>query len=103
MPVFERQWKAMGLNDDDLRWLQEELLKNPKAGVIIQGTGGLRKFRIALENRGKSGGARVAYVDFLVHNTIYLIYAYSKNEKDNLTKEERNNIKKTIEHLESML
>ena len=41
----------------------------------MQGTGGLRKVRFALENRGKSGSVRVVYVDFVVYETIYLITA----------------------------
>lgn len=59
----------------------------------MQGTGGLRKVRFAIENRGKSGSIRVVYVDFVIYETIYLISAYSKNEKDNLSKAERNAIK----------
>jgi hypothetical protein len=49
MPEFDRQWKDMGLGDDELRQLQEALLQNPKAGDVIQGTKGLRKIRIAFE------------------------------------------------------
>lgn len=93
----------MGLNDNDLQRLQEELIKNPQAGVLIPGTGGLRKIRFAYENRGKSGSSRVAYVDFAFCEKIYLITAYSKNDKENLTKSEQNSIKKLIEHLEKSL
>lgn len=100
---FDKQWKSMGLTDDDLRRLQEEILANPKVGEVIQGTGRLRKMRFAFEGRGKSGSARVTYVDFVLFETIYLIYAYPKNEKDNLTKEERNNIKKMIDAIEKAL
>lgn len=103
MPIFDKQWKDMGLNDDDLRYLQEELLKNPQIGSVIRGTGKLRKMRFALPNRGKSGSSRVLYVDFVIAETIYLIFAYPKNEKDNLTDEERNTIKKLIERLEQTL
>ena len=103
MPEFDRQWKRMGLNDSDLHELQEVLLKNPKAGKAIQGTNGLRKIRIAFEGQGKSGGGRVVYVDFAVHETIYLITAYPKNEKDNLSKAERNAIAKIIVKLEQGL
>jgi hypothetical protein len=59
MPEFDRQWRKMGLGDNELRQLQETLLENPKAGDVIQGTKGLRKIRIAFERRGKSGGGRV--------------------------------------------
>jgi hypothetical protein len=103
MPEFDRQWKNMDLGDDELRQLQETLLQNPKAGDVIQGTKGLRKIRIAFEGQGKRGGGRVAYVDFTVYETIYLITAYPKNVKDNLSKEERNKIAKMIIRLKQGL
>ena len=103
MPIFDKQWRAMGLDDNDLQALQIELLKDPQIGSVIKGTGKLRKMRFAFPNRGKSGSGRVLYVDFVLAETIYLIFAYPKNEKDNLTDEERNNIKKMIEKIEQSL
>jgi hypothetical protein len=100
MPEFDRQWQKMGLSDDELRQLQETLLQNPKAGDVIRGTKGLRKIRIAFEGQGKSGSGRVAYVDFTVYETVYLITSYPTNEKDNLSKAERNSIAKMIVILE---
>ena len=100
---FDKNWKAMGLNDDDLKSLQEELILNPTKGDLMKETGGLRKLRIALEGRGKSGSGRVCYVDFAVYDKIYLITAYPKNEKENLSKNERNAIAKMIEQLEKSL
>lgn len=43
VPTFVRKWQELGLNDNDLRELQNVLLENPKAGAAIQGTGGMRK------------------------------------------------------------
>jgi len=103
MPEFDRQWQKMGLGDNELRQLQETLLENPKAGDVIRGTKGLRKIRIAFEGHGKSGSGRVAYVDFAFYETIYLITAYPKKEKDNLSKAERNAIAKIIVRLEQGL
>lgn len=103
MPIFDKQWRAMGLDDNDLQALQIELLKDSQIGSVIKGTGKLRKMRFAFPNRGKSGSSRVLYVDFVLAETIYLIFAYPKNEKDNLTDEERNNIKKMIEKIEQSL
>ena len=96
---FSRRWKDLGFTDDDLRMLELMLMENPQAGPIMQGTGGLRKMRFAFHGRGKSGSARVCYVDFAVYERIYLITAYTKNSKDNLTKNERNEIKRLIEIL----
>ncbi len=100
---FDRQWKAMDLTDEDLADLQSMILLDPEAGVLMQDTGGLRKLRVPLEGRGKRGGARVCYVDFVVKETIYLITAYPKNEKDNLSKAERNEVRKLIDRLEQTL
>jgi hypothetical protein len=100
---FDKNWKAMGLTDDDLKALQEELILNPTKGDLMQGTGGLRKLRIAFEGRGKSGSGRVCYVDFAVYDRIYLITAYPKNEKENLSKAERNAIAAVIRQLEDAL
>ena len=103
LPIFKSRWEALGLNEEDLLRLQVELLADPKAGDVMQGTGGVRKMRFAFEHRGKSGGLRVIYVDFEVHEKIYLLTAYTKNEKDNLTKKERSEIKQLIEVLEQQL
>ena len=103
MPIFDKQWKRMGLNDGDLKRLQEQLLIEPAAGDVVSGTGGLRKIRFAFEGRGKSGSIRVVYVDFVVHEIIYLIFAYPKNERDSLSKEEKNEIRKMIERIELAL
>ncbi len=100
-PEFDRSWKNLGLTDDHLKELQEMLLLNPQTGKVIQGTGGLRKVRFALENRGKSGSIRVLYVDLVVHEKVYLITAYPKNEKDNLTNAEKVEVKKLIMQLKN--
>ena len=103
LPSFLAKWKHMGLNDDDMRRLEQELLENPKVGPVMQGTGGVRKMRFAFENRGKSGSVRVIYVDFEVYEKIYLVDTYQKSGKENLTREERNAIKTVVELLELSL
>ena len=90
---FDRSWNELGLTDADLRELQVFLCRNPDAGDIIEGTAGVRKLRWALDGRGKSGGARVIYLDVVFSEHIYLITAFSKNEKANLSKQERNVMK----------
>ena len=103
LPEFDKNWKLFELSDDDLKRLQAELLNDPKIGDVMQGTGGVRKMRFSLENRGKSGSARVIYIDFAVYEKIYLITAYTKAEKENLTKEQRNAIKHMVEQLKKHL
>ena len=87
------------MSDDNLRELQNILLENPKSGDVIQGTGGLRKIRISLDNVGKRGGGRVLYVDVEVKEIIYFINVYTKNEKDDLTEDEKKAFKAVIKIL----
>lgn len=103
LPLFRSKWEDLGLNDDDLKRLQVELLADPKVGAVMRGTGGVRKMRFAFEQRGKSGSVRVIYVDFEVYERIYLITAYTKSEKDNLTDKERNEIHRLIDILKAQL
>jgi len=94
---FDKQWERMDLDDNDRRLLENEIANNPKIGKVMRGTGGLRKMRYAPEGRGKSGGSRVLYVDYVVHERVYLITAYLKSQKENISSEERKIYKKAIE------
>jgi len=87
----------MGLDDDDIRELEIQVIINPNAGKVISGTGGLRKLRFELPNTGKSGGARVLYVDFLSYGKTFFINAYTKPEKDELTENEKKQYKRIID------
>lgn len=100
---FVKSWEQLNLNDDDLRRLEWGILKDPKVGTVIRGTGKLRKMRFAYRNEGKSGSLRICYVDFTEIETVYLITVYPKSKKDNLSQEERNNIKNMIRILERSL
>lgn len=101
LPEFDKQWKAMNLTDDDLCRLEDLILENPELGDVMQGTGGLRKLRFSFSDRGKSGSSRVCYINIVRKEKIFLITAYPKNVKDNLSKAERNNIKQLVEILKS--
>ncbi|WP_329887571.1 addiction module toxin RelE [Pseudoramibacter faecis] len=100
---FIKQWKRLGFDDEDLRRLELEIMRHPEAASIMEGTGGLRKMRFAFDGLGKSDSSRVCYVDFLLYKTVYLVTAYPKNKKENLTKHERNEIKKVIALLEEQI
>ena len=100
-PSFTKKWYSLGFTDDDLAELQQYLIKNPEAGDIMVGTGGLKKIRYAFEGRGKSGSARVCYVDFAVFEKNYLIQVFSKDEKANLSTAEKNAVKKVISVLKA--
>lgn len=69
------------LHDDDYRALQAALLELPDAGDIVRGSGGVRKFRWAIGNRGKSGGIRVIYYWKKSADEIWMLTLYAKNER----------------------
>ena len=101
VPSFTAKWQSLGLTDEDLRTLENILLKNPKMGNAISGTGGIRKLRIPIDNIGKRSGGRVIYVDIEVKECIYLLNVYAKNEKTDLTSKEKKMLKKLVGVLKS--
>jgi len=98
-PVFDKLWKSVKLNDDNLRELQTHLIKYPHSGDVMQGTGGARKIRYALFNIGKSGGVRVIYLDIAHAQTLFLLYCYPKNKQGDLTREQKKQVKMIVDAL----
>ncbi len=72
---------------------------DPECGEIMQGTGGFRKVRVARGGMGKRGGARVVYILRNEMFPVFLVAAYAKNEKDNLTRKERNELAKRADEI----
>ena len=88
--IFTKRWNDMSLNDDDLLELQNHIMKNTYAGDVIPNTGGARKIRYALPNKGKSGGARIIYVDIIHKKHTHLLLCYPKGKQGNLTDKQKN-------------
>jgi hypothetical protein len=86
-PWFDT-WRAAHLDDAAFRVLQSTLLADPFVGDLIPGGRGLRKMRIGLQGRGKRGGARVIYYYWISRETVYLLYAFAKNQRADLTREQ---------------
>jgi len=70
---------------------------DPMVGDIIVGSGGVRKVRVALSGRGKSGGARVVYYFRNTDMPVYMLAVFTKNEKTNLSKAELKQLKLFVE------
>ena len=85
------------LSDEEYRLLQAHLVNKPDVGKIIPGSGGMRKLRWSAKGHGRRGGIRVIYYWFISKDIILLLFAYSKNEQDDLTKEQLRQLKKIIE------
>ena len=63
------------------------LAENPKAGDVIPGAGGLRKFNWRVAGRGKRGGLRVIYYCWSA-DRLYMIFVYDKTQQGDLTPEQ---------------
>ncbi|MBQ8418050.1 MAG: hypothetical protein IJX10_05400 [Phascolarctobacterium sp.] len=81
---FVKEWTRLGFTDDDQIRLEQMLNHNPKLGDVIIGAGGFRKLRFAFEGRGKSGSARVIYLDVAETANIICVDVYKKSEQGNL-------------------
>lgn len=89
--VFAR--KAAALLTDEEKWaLIAYLAANPLAGVLIQGTGGLRKLRFGAGNSGKSGGVRTIYYFAGADMPVYALLLYGKNERADLSSRQRDEL-----------
>lgn len=64
--------------------MQRALLANPTAGVLIAGTGGLRKIRWAISGKGKRGSVRVVYYVKVREGMIWMLTIYGKNVAENI-------------------
>lgn len=68
------------------------LAAHPKAGDLMEGTGGLRKLRWGRGTQGRSGGVRVIYYFHNESMPLYLLTLFAKNERANISKAERNEL-----------
>jgi hypothetical protein len=82
------------MDEDERGLLVDYLARNPLAGDIVQGTGGVRKLRWALDGRGKSGGARVIYYYHSEAMPLFALTAYAKNERADLSQADRNDFRR---------
>jgi mRNA-degrading endonuclease RelE of RelBE toxin-antitoxin system len=82
--VFTKQVQKL-LTDEEYQQLQTELISRPDIGVVIPGSGGLRKVRWSIQGRGKRGGARVIYYWAIRQEQLLMLLMYPKNVQDDLT------------------
>jgi hypothetical protein len=98
LPEYLRQAERL-LSEQARTNLVDYLAAHPKAGVIMRGTGGIRKLRWARAGMGKSGGVRVIYYYHDEHMPLYLLTMFGKGTKDNLTQAEQNALRRLVRTL----
>jgi len=95
---YVRAMERMGLDESEMRRVELEIVTAPEVHPIIKGLRGVRKARFALPGRGKSGGGRLIYY-VAVETALYMMTAYPKNERDDLSPDQRKAILAAIESL----
>ena len=85
------------LLDEEYRKLQAEIVMNPEKGKLIVGSGGLRKIRWVIPGKGKSGGVRIIYYWAKAKEIILMLSIYSKNEQDDLSREQLKILKSLVQ------
>jgi hypothetical protein len=81
-------------SDEERAAIVAMISNDPECGEVIRGTGGFRKLRFGRGGMGKRGGARVVYIFRNEEFPLFLVAAYAKNEKANLSNAERNELAK---------
>ncbi len=103
LAVFTKRLEALAREhaDDVLLEIQNDLLEKPTRGKVVKGTGGVRKARVADPSRGKGkrGGFRYLYYFIERDEQIFLLMVFSKDEQDDLTKEQKKTLKKAVAEL----
>jgi hypothetical protein len=80
--------------EDERVAIIDAISADPQCGVVIPGTGGVRKMRVGASGRGKRHGARVIYLFGGVEVPVFLLAVFAKNEKSDLSPAERNGLGK---------
>jgi len=81
---------------DERKAIVDRLASDPTCGVVIPGGGGIRKVRFGFGARGKSGGARIVYLFSGANLPVFILAAFAKNEKANLSATERTALGKMV-------
>lgn len=86
---YTKDLKRLGASEKDVAALEHAIAFDPAVGDVIPGLGGIRKLRFGLGRKGKRGGGRAIYFLMVADDVAIMLFAYAKNEQEDLTKEQR--------------
>lgn len=88
LPTFLRSAAKVWADDEKEEFI-DFIAQNPETGVIIPGTGGIRKIRWGRKGIGKRGGVRIIYFYYDMENPLFLITLYAKAERGDISPDEK--------------
>lgn len=86
---YLRAMQGMGLDDVAMTAIERTIVAAPDAHQMVRGLRGARKARFPMPGRGKSGGGRTIYYVALAPGLLFMMAAYPKNERDDLSSDQR--------------
>jgi hypothetical protein len=95
-PAFLASAADEGVSEEERSAIVAYVASHPTAGDIIRGTGGARKLRFAGRSKGKSGGYRVITFHAAEDIPVFLLDVYAKDSQANLSKAQRNELRKVL-------
>ena len=95
-PIFTKTIQSL-MSEDDYRQLQSALVIRPDMGATIPGSGGLRKLRWRIPGRGKRGGVRVIYYWATSREEVWMLLAYAKAKKEDLSLQQLKLLRRIVE------
>ncbi|HRQ25796.1 type II toxin-antitoxin system RelE/ParE family toxin [Hyphomicrobium sp.] len=96
---YEKDLKRIGASDTDALAIETAIAERPEAGDVIKGLHGMRKIRFGVGGRGKRGGGRAIYFLMLADDVALMLTAYAKNEKDDLTEDDKKALRALLKDL----
>ncbi|MCE2520386.1 MAG: type II toxin-antitoxin system RelE/ParE family toxin [Alphaproteobacteria bacterium] len=97
--TYERAIRKL-LADDARAEMEAAIVAAPDAAPVIRGTGGIRKLRWAGSGRGKRGGIRAIYFWHTGPGAIYVLTAYAKADRDDLSPADRRALVRVVATIE---
>jgi hypothetical protein len=101
LPPYVRAMTAMGLTEADMKEVEAAISAAPQRHPMVKGLRGARKARFARPGMGKRGGGRTIYYVAISPDRIYMMTAYAKNERDDLSEDQRRAIIAALESIKS--
>jgi hypothetical protein len=96
-PAFKRV-RTVYLDDHEYADLQQFMMRNPEAGNIVRGSGGVRKLRWRRQGGGKRGGLRVIYFVCYQPNEFWMLALYAKARQENVPAHILKQLKEAFRH-----
>lgn len=93
--TYERAVRKL-MSESDRQKMEAAIIADPGGAPLLRGTGGIRKLRWTGSGRGKRGGIRTIYFYHAGPEAVYLLTAYAKADRDDLTPTDRKTLSRLV-------